>query len=137
MKLAYPVIRELRPHLTFEDFVTLHAQTKARDEYQLVGLLQNNQYMAVMGYRILFDFVHGKHLYIDDLVVNASVGSQGIGKQCLDFAESEAKCLSCKTLRLCTGTDNQKGMQFYEKNSWKPRAIAYKKKLESAHGLLK
>lgn len=130
LEFSYPVIKELRPHLSFEDFVNLYEQAKVRDEYRLVGLLQNNQYVAVMGYRILFDFVHGKHLYIDDLVVSASMRSQGIGKQLLDFAEFEAKRLSCKTLRLCTGIDNKRGIQFYEKNNWNPRAMAYKKKAE-------
>ncbi len=84
-----------------------------------------------MGYRILFDFVHDKHLYIDDLVVASSLRSQGFGKQLLDFAEVEARRLGCRGLRLCTGVENEGGKRFYERSGWAPRALAYKKKLES------
>lgn len=136
LEFAYPVIKELRPHLSFEDFIALFEQAMARDEYRLIGLLQDNQYVAVMGYRILFDFVHGKHLYIDDLVVISFLRSKGLGKILLDFGESEAKRLGCKTLRLCTGTDNHRGKQFYEKNCWSPRAVVYKKKVASKHAAL-
>jgi len=36
-----------------------------------------------MGYRLLHDFVHGRHLYIDDLVVTSRLRSSGLGAELL------------------------------------------------------
>ena len=129
LEVAFPVIKELRPHLDFAGYISLYESAKVRDDYKLVSFFEENRCLAVMGYRILFDFVHGKHLYIDDLVVTSSLRSKGIGKQFLDYAEDEARKLQCQGLRLCTGVENEAGKRFYERHGWNPRALAYKKKL--------
>jgi hypothetical protein len=43
--------------------------------------------IAIMGYRILNDFVREKHLYIDGLVTTAKCRSSGMGATLLGFAE--------------------------------------------------
>lgn len=126
---VYPVIRELRTQLSFEDYISLYKQAKLKDEYQLVGAWEDGNCIAIMGYRILYDFVHGKHIYIDDLVVTENRRSEGLGEKLLVYAESRARELGCKGLRLCTGVENERGKKFYERLNWQGRAIAYKKKL--------
>ena len=127
LELCYPVLKELRTELSFKDFTSLYEEAKKRDSYKLVGIFKNSRCIAVMGYRLLFDFVHGKHLYVDDLVVTLSVRSTGIGRTLLQYAEKSAKELGCKGLRLCTGVNNDQGKNFYERNGWQAKAIAYKK----------
>lgn len=82
-----------------------------------------------MGYRVLCDFVHGRHLYIDDLVTDENIRSKGYGATLLKEAEKIAQENGCTNLRLCTGIDNDRGKTFYEKNNWNLRAVVYKKKL--------
>lgn len=125
--LAYELIKELRPKLSQNDFETLSQEAKNRDDYKLVGLFEENVCLAIMGYRVLYDLVHGKHLYIDDLVVTAKRRSKGLGKLLLDFAEHQSQKLNCKTLRLCTSTENLDGIRFYQKNEWQQRAVVFKK----------
>lgn len=127
LELAFPVVRELRPHLAFPEYVSLYEEARRRDEFTLVGCFDGGSCVAVMGYRVLVDFLHGRHLYIDDLVVASSLRSQGIGKRLLDFAEREADRLECLGLRLCTGVQNERGRVFYERHGWTVRALAYKK----------
>jgi ribosomal protein S18 acetylase RimI-like enzyme len=127
LEMAFLVVKELRPLLSFSDYMSLYEDAKVRDGFKLVGLFNDNICLAVIGYRLLFDFVHGKHLYIDDLIVTSTARSQGFGRQLLDFAGREAKELDCKGLRLCVGVDNEAGKKFYERNGWNPRSIAYKK----------
>lgn len=81
-----------------------------------------------MGYRVLWDFVRGKHIYIDDLVSTATKRSQGIGKQLLQFAEEVARSSGCKSLRLCAALENELGIKFYERNGWTKRSFAFTKK---------
>ncbi len=85
-----------------------------------------------MGFRTLFDFVHGKHLYVDDLVTAEKHRSKGIGATLLQWAETEATNTGCRGLRLCTGIQNDTAKRFYEREGWHLRAVAFKKQLSPA-----
>lgn len=124
----YALLKELRPHLGWEDFQTHYQAAHTADGYQLVGLELGGELAALMGYRVLHDFVHGRHLYIDDLVTNLKFRSQGLGARLLKQAEVLARELGCSNVRLCTGIDNERGKAFYEREGWQLRAVVYKRK---------
>ncbi len=131
---AFTLMLQLRPHISLDQFRTIYQAAHKADEYTLYGYFTNessksNQLVGLMGIRTLFDYVHGKHLYIDDLVVDEKFRSSGIGKKLLEFSEELARKENCTGLRLCTGVDNKDGMRFYEREKWNQRAVVYKKKL--------
>lgn len=128
---AFPIMKELRSELSFQDYVAIYEQAKAADSYTLVGAYEGGNCVALMGYRVLHDYVHGKHVYIDDLVTTESCRSKGVGSKLLSFAEAEAGRLGCSGLRLCTGIANEGGKKFYEREGWQFRSIVYKKKLKT------
>lgn len=125
----YPVMKELRKDLSLSDYFSIYEKAHATDGYEIVALEYENKIFAVMGYRVLYDFVHGKHLYIDDLVSTESRRSQGYGAMLLSYAEVLAKESGCSRLRLCTGKENELGKKFYERNEWDFKAVVYKKKI--------
>ncbi len=125
----YPVMKELRKALSFSDYMAIYKQAHATQGYEIVAIEDENQVVAVMGYRILHDYVHGKHLYIDDLVSSEFQRSRGFGKKLLQYAEQVAKELECTGLRLCTGIENELGKQFYEHQGWSLKAVVFKKKM--------
>lgn len=125
----FELLKQLRPHLTFETFSELINEAKKTGTYELIALEENNNLVALMGYRVICDFVHGRHLYIDDLVTSEKVRSKGYGAILLRHAEGIAKEKGCSNLRLSTGIDNERGKKFYEKNDWNLRSVVYKKKL--------
>ena len=129
LERCYPVMKELRPHLSFEDYIAIYNDSHATDGYEIVALEDQGQILALMGYRFLSDFVRGKHVYIDDLVSTEKARSRGLGAELLNFAEEIAQNSRCKSLRLCTGIENERGIKFYERNGWTKRAYAYTKKL--------
>ncbi len=131
LALCYPLMKQLRINLTREDFLNVYQEAHARENYVLVAAKNLGQIVGLMGYRFLHDFVHGKHLYIDDLVTDEQHRSKGIGAELLKYAESVASANNCKGMRLCTGIENSKGMKFYQTQGWALRAHAYKKKLVS------
>ena len=129
LEKVFPLLKELRPQLDLEEYLRLYKEAKLRDDYKLVGLVRGDYCVALMGYRVLYDFVHGKHLYVDDLVVTKDLRSQGFGKKLLDFAVEEARRLECQGLRLSAGAENQDGRRFYEREGWSLRSVTYKLKL--------
>jgi GNAT superfamily N-acetyltransferase len=130
LKRGYAVLRELRTELSLPDFHAIYDQAHSRDGFQLVAAVEDEKIAGIMGYRILFDFVHGKHLYIDDLVTTESMRGRGIGAKLLKEAERIAKDHGCVALRLCTGTANERAKTFYQREGWSLRSVAYKKKVE-------
>lgn len=130
LERCFPVMKELRPHLTFDDYISIYEDAHRSDGFEIVAIEEDNKILAVMGYRILSDYVRGKHVYIDDLVSSESARSKGLGAELLKYAEGLAKDLNCTTLRLCTGIENERGVKFYERNGWTKRAFAYTKTLK-------
>jgi GNAT superfamily N-acetyltransferase len=127
MAMGFRVLKELRKEITEGEFQTVFQKASEMDGYTMVGAFIDNELIAVMGYRFLFDFVRKKHLYIDDLVTTESMRSKGIGSKLLKYAENVALDQQCSVVRLCAHIDNKSGQNFYERELWNRRSIAYQK----------
>ncbi len=130
LRTAFPVLQELREALEWSKFLEVYTHSQAQDQYQIAGIQEQGRWIALIGYRILWDFVHFKHLYVDDLVVTASERSRGLGAKLLRFAEAEACAQGCALVRLSTGVQNTSGMRFYEREGMALRSVTYKKKVQ-------
>lgn len=129
LQRCFSIMKELRPHLTPEEYLNIYDHAHAADTYRIVALEVDDKIVAAMGYRFLWDYVRGRHLYIDDLVTSSAVRSKGYGAELLQYAEQLARESGCLVLRLCTGTENHGGIRFYERNGWTKRSYAYVKKV--------
>jgi ribosomal protein S18 acetylase RimI-like enzyme len=127
LERCYPVMKELRQHLSLEEFISIYFEAHSADGYELIAIENEGKIQAVMGYRFLTDYVRGRHLYIDDLVSTQSARSQGFGAELLKIAETIAEDNEIKHLRLCAVLENERGIKFYEKNGWTKRAYAFSK----------
>lgn len=123
---VFPVMKELRESLNEDEFVSRWAAARAESGYRLYAAMENGVCTGLMGVRVLTDFVHGRHLYVDDLVVASRRRSGGLGSLLLAEAKKIAVREGCARLRLCTGVQNERGRSFYERNGWDLRAVVYK-----------
>jgi GNAT superfamily N-acetyltransferase len=112
-----------------QEYLAIYEEAHRQDGYEIVAIEEANQILAVMGYRVLSDFVRGKHIYVDDLVTSEQCRSQGLGAVLLKYAEGVATELGCSTLRLCAVLENERGLQFYDKQGWTKRAFALTKRI--------
>lgn len=131
---VYGIVRELRPHLSLDDFKHLVMLGHAADGYRIVVHEERGAAVAMMGYRILHDLAHGSHLCIDDLIVSAGARSRGHGSELLKFAEAECRRLGFASLRVNadTGaTDAESVGAFFEREGWDLRETVFKKKVPS------
>ena len=78
---CYPVMAQLRPHLTAEAFVE-QAQRQMSDGYALLFAEVNGTVAGVAGYRILENLAYGRFLYVDDLVTDEAWRSKGSEARC-------------------------------------------------------
>ncbi|WP_333843627.1 GNAT family N-acetyltransferase [Pelomicrobium sp.] len=88
---AYAVLRQLRPHLTWELFLERLARQQRSHGYTLIGAFQSGKLVGVLGMRPLETMARGQHLHIDDLVVANQARRRGVGRQLLLYAERTAR----------------------------------------------
>ena len=112
LRELWPVAAQLRPHLDADRFVT---QTLRQFEhgFRATALYVDSAPRAFAGWRVLEMLAVGKHIYVDDLVTDATTRSQGHGKLLLDWLKAEAVRLGCVRLQLDSGTQRKDAHAFY------------------------
>ena len=107
-----PVMLQLRPNLVANRFVAqVHQMQK---EGFLLALQQvDDQVVAVAGFRIATNLHLGRYMYVDDLVTDSAVRSQGYGEEMLAWLEAYARVQGCQYLHLDSGTQRTQAHKFY------------------------
>ena len=111
--LAYPPMKELRPHLgSSAEFVELvHAQRA--EGYRLVVLSDSGAVVAAAGFRILRCLAWGRVVYIDDLCTLPEVRGRGHAGALLRWVDDEARRLGCGQVHLDSGTQRHTAHRRY------------------------
>jgi GNAT superfamily N-acetyltransferase len=112
-RACYELMRELRPHLVSENAFIERWQRQRSSGYRLLMLRQDALPVALAGFRLQENLVHGLHLYVDDLVTHEKVRSSGYGRLMMDRLKEEAHEFSCEKLLLDTPLSNVLGHRFY------------------------
>jgi len=106
-------MRQLRPHLASADEFLQRWQRQTTDGYRLEGLFDGSQAVALAGYRVQENLVHGRFLYVDDLVTDTSLRGKGHGERLMAHLRERARALGCGKLVLDTPLSNALGHRFY------------------------
>lgn len=109
---AYPVMKQLRPHLSAEGFV--ERVRRMESENYKIAYLADPEVRAVAGFRTMEMLATGKTLYVDDLVTDSEHRSRGYGKILLDWLISTAKQQNCRFLTLDSGLKRIAAHKFYQ-----------------------
>jgi GNAT superfamily N-acetyltransferase len=113
VRRCYPVMRELRTHITSENAFVDRVLLQQKQGYKLAFLESNGKVCAVAGYRILESLFSGKNLYVDDLVTRETDRSRGFGGQLLDWLLEQARASNCESLELDSGVQRFAAHRFY------------------------
>jgi GNAT superfamily N-acetyltransferase len=87
---AFNVLVQLRSNLDFNEFKRrMYLQELLG--YRLYGMLEKDQVLGLVGFRIVHSFARGLYIEIDDLVVDEKKRKQHIGEALIDFVADYAK----------------------------------------------
>lgn len=126
---AFPVIHELRPHLTEESFLSLTGDM-VWDGYRLFAAVEGERILGLAGVAVCLNLYHGRHLWVYELVTTAASRSQGVGKALLDYLEAFARQEGCEWIALSSGVQRLDAHRFYEeKVAYEKASFVYSKKL--------
>ena len=109
---VFEVMRELRTHLSFEQF--REGYERAMPEgYRVAAVFDDGQCRAVAGYRLMHNLVSGRHMYVDDLVTAEQWRSHGYGRALNDYLAERADQEGCSSIQLDSATYRKEAHRFY------------------------
>ena len=109
---CYPVMAELRPHLSAAEFAA-RVWKQQTTGFQLAYLEESGEVRAVAGFRYLETLAWGKILYVDDLVATQAQRSRGHGGKLFDWLVARAKQNDCDQFHLDSGVQRFGAHRFY------------------------
>lgn len=100
---SYDAFLELRPHLLNVQSFVDQIKIQQKEGYKMVAILQDDEVVACIGFRIMNMLVYGKFLYVDDLITKEKWRRKGFGKILLDNVTEIAKNEGCTQIHLDSG----------------------------------
>ncbi|MCG8487771.1 MAG: GNAT family N-acetyltransferase [Chromatiales bacterium] len=114
IRLCFPVMAELRPHIEESEFVS-RVRDQQQSGYRLVMLLRDAQPVCLAGYRVSENLAWGRFLYIDDFITRAERRSRGDGAALLAWLKKEAQQQGCRQIHCDSGLQRELAHRFYER----------------------
>jgi GNAT superfamily N-acetyltransferase len=108
-----PVLGELRPHLTTEDFAAVYEEGHPQGLRFTALYDEDDRCVAVAGWRLVATTVALRKLYVDDLVTAPSQRGRGFGAALLGELERRARDAGCTVLDLDSGAEREDAHRFY------------------------
>ncbi|MFV5476735.1 GNAT family N-acetyltransferase [Acinetobacter baumannii] len=81
--------------------------------------------MALAGYRLLENFIHGQFCYVDDLVTVNEARGQGMGATLLNHLAVIAREYGCGQMVLDTAISNSGAQAFYQRVGYTALGLHY------------
>ena len=109
---CFPVMAELRPKISRDDFLPFVKRLAANHGFRL-AFLDDGGIKAVAGYRVAEWLAGGRYLEIEDLVTAADARSKGYGGELFDWILAEAARQGCRQVRLVSNVRRVDAHRFY------------------------
>ncbi len=125
IEACFWLVRQLRPDLASAEEFLARWRRQASAGYRLLALRQGAKPVALAGFRVQENFVHGTHLYVDDLVTDEECRSSGHGRVLLERLKAEGRARGCTKLVLDTPFSNTLGHRFYYRQGLLASALRF------------
>jgi len=109
---VFEVMRELRTHLSLDDFRRLYGEAQA-EGYRVAAVFEGDECRAVAGYRTMVNMTSGRHVYVDDLVTAERWRSHGYGRQLNEYLVQRAHDQGCGSIQLDSWVHRADAHHFY------------------------
>jgi GNAT superfamily N-acetyltransferase len=126
---CFPVIVQLRPHLADADELVTRVARQRAAGYRILAAWRGDVPIGLAGYRVEENLVHGRFIYVDDLVTIEAERRSGVGARLLDAVAEEGRKLGCNRLVLDTALDNVLAHRFYYRQGLLARALRFSRQI--------
>ncbi len=105
--------QQLNPNLTLEQIKTYLLQMFEFETYTCFGMFLNDKLAGMSSAWTTVRLYSGKQLEVDNVIIDNSLQSKGLGKMFFEYIENWAKKNEYKTIELNTYVQNSKSHKFY------------------------
>lgn len=113
LETSFAVMKELRPHLRDRATYAIQVDHQRAQGYRLLAAWSDGAIVGLAGYRLMDNLLYGRFVYVDDLVVTATLQRAGLGERLLQAARQQAVDLHCEHFVLDTGLHMALAQRFY------------------------
>jgi GNAT superfamily N-acetyltransferase len=125
LEASFPVMQELRPHLSDRASYVAQIAHQRTQGYRLLAAWRDGAIVGLAGYRLQDNLIYGRFVYVDDLVVTAALHRSGLGARLLQAARQQAIALHCRHFVLDTGLHMHLAQRFYFRQGLLARAMHF------------
>lgn len=111
---AFPIMSQLRTHLDETTYIDLVMEARAKDMYRLFALYDQEEIVAVTGFKPMITLYYGRFVWVCDLVTDSNKRSNGYGEQLLSYVHQWAKANNYESVALSSGLKRTDAHRFYE-----------------------
>lgn len=122
----WQLITQLTATLTQENYKQYLTEMVPHNYYQVVAY-HGETCAGISGYWMATKLYSGKYLEIDNFVVDSNYRNAGVGKQMVDWLETEARANDCRIMMLDAYVENFKAHRFYYREGFIARGYHYLK----------
>ena len=130
LEASFSVMKELRPHLSDPATYAAQIARQRAQGYRLLAAWRDGAIVGLAGYRLQDNLIYGRFIYVDDLVVTASLHRGGLGEGLLQAARQQAVALHCKHFVLDTGLHMALAQRFYFRQGLLAKGMHFVEALE-------
>lgn len=127
---CFAVMRELRPHLGDEQAFVEQVFRQGEQGYRLLALYEQGQVIGLAGFRVTENFLYGRFVYVDDLVVTATQQRRELGAALLEEVRRLTRALGYRYLVLDTGLHMPLAQRFYFRQGMLAKGMHFFQDLE-------
>lgn len=128
---AFPVMNQLRTHLDEKAYLDLVTEAKEKDMYRLFALYDQDEIVAVTGFKPMITLYYGRFVWVCDLVTDKNIRSKGYGEKLLAYVHAWAKENDYDNVALSSGLQRTDAHRFYEdKMGYDKVSYVFKKPLK-------
>ena len=126
---TYPVMSQLRPHVSEENYLTLIREMEGQGG-TLIAVMDHEKCVGCSFFRRETRLFTGPMVYVDDLVSDENTRSKGIGKMIIDWLTDYCQKNGYKQLVLDSGVGRGQGHKFYFRENYIASAFHFKKEIK-------
>ncbi len=122
-----PMLRILDPNIP-EKILFERLDAMKVNNYECVGVYDNNKLIGISGLWFLAKYYVGKHVEPDNVIIHPDYQSQGIGDRLMEWIFEYAKSKGCIASELNCYVSNKRGVKFWERHGYKTIGYHMQKK---------
>lgn len=126
---SFTVMQQLRPHLSDAASFAAQVQRQRQSGYHLLAAREHGKVIGLAGYRLTENTLYGQFIYVDDLVVDATLQRRRLGEQLLDRVRAETRARGYRYLVLDTGLHMALAQRFYFRQGLLARGMHFSQDL--------